>query len=361
MKRLPVLVILGLFSLGGCSKKAAPVAPAVLVTAMEVQTVEAPLYLEYVGHVEPLVSVSVRPQVEGVITAKYFTEGQEVKAGDLLMTIDSRPYEAALAKAEATLALSIANLKYAEQTARRYASLVKEDYVSQLDYAQYITNVLTSEATIDQNRADIETAKINLDYCFIKAPMDAVASILTVDVGNLVQNGDSTALFTLNQIQPIYVSFYIPENDLPKIQNLSKQKLLKTQVFLKQNAAPIEGDLTLINNAVDEKTGTILLRATFTNEDKALWPGEFVDVRLILGTVKEAILLPAKAIQIGPTGPFVYVINADNTVTIRPVKKGQREGDKNLIESGLNAGEKIVLEGQLNLYPGAKVEIKEGH
>lgn len=335
-----------------------PVLPSVVVAEPIMRDTE--IYLDYVGHVEAKVSVQIRSQIAGQITAKYFTEGQEVKEGNLLLTIDDRPYIAALAKAEATLRQNIASLKLSEDTAQRYSQLVQDDYIAKLDYDQYITNVLVDEAVIKENLADIETAKLNVDYCHIKAPMDSIAGELQIDVGNYVTVGESTPLVLLNQIKPIYVNFYIPERDLPQIQTYQKDHPLKTHVFVNQDTKhPFEGTLTLINNQIDENTGTLLLRATFPNEDKKLWPGEFVDVRLVLKVQKDALLIPTQALQVSRDGHYLYIVKEDQTVELRQVVVGQRQDNLTIIQSGLKAGENVVIQGQINLRPDVKVSMKK--
>ena len=339
-----------------CSKPAKESPPSISVIIGKPMVQDTPIYNEYIGHIEAFVKVEVKSQVEGVLTGAYFTQGQSVKKGDRIFTIDSRPYEAQLAKAEALLSENIANLRYAEDTAKRYAKLVQEEYVAQLQYDQYITNVLTSKASIKQSQADIQTAKINIDYCNITAPMDAVAGVLQVDVGNLIQNAQETPLVVLNQITPIYVYFSVPQQDLPKIQLLQRQAPLEIQAFLNEDFThPYIGKLDLINNQIDEKTGTVLLRGIFLNEDQLLWPGEFVDVRLILETKKEAILVPTESVQIGQQGYYAFVIDQNQTAQLRQIKIAQRMGNQILIESGISKEDNIVIEGQINLYSGAKV------
>jgi multidrug efflux system membrane fusion protein len=344
----------------GCEKKP-PLPPTVYpVTTVMPITRDAPLYFEYVGHVEAFKVVDVKSQVEGVLVKRHFEEGQEVKKGDLLITIDPRPYEAALQRAEATVALNRANLKLAEETARRYARLVTQDYVAKLDYDQYLTNVAVTKAQVEQSIADLEEAKINLGYCYIRAPMDSITSNVIVYEGNLIPNAGDEPLVTLTQIVPIYVNFFIPEKDLPLIQSYQKKGCLQTEAFLNHDYShSFEGTLTSINNRVDESTGTILLQATFPNDNKCLWPGEYIDVRLIYDVAKNALLLPSQAIQVGQSGPYVYIVKEDQTVEMRNIITGQREDDYTIVKKGLKEGETVVLEGQLNLSPGAKVSIKQ--
>jgi multidrug efflux system membrane fusion protein len=321
---------------------------------------DVPLFYEYIGHVEPNQSARIKPQAQGIIRQKFFTEGQEVQENDLLLTIDPAPYQAELDRANAELAQNLATFRQAKDTVERYSQLVKDAYVSQLEFDRYATNAATADAAVRQAHADVEKAQIDLSYCAITAPFKGVTSKLLIDVGNYVPVGgygnSENIILVLNQISPIRVSFYIPEKDLPRIKALQQQKTLKTTVLLNQEC--IEGDLYLINNEVDENTGTILLQALFSNEDKKLWPGEYLDVRLILELKKNALLLPSQAVQIGQSGPYVYVVKTDNTVELRQVTTGQKENEQLIVETGISPGETVVLEGQLNLYPGAKVSIK---
>jgi multidrug efflux system membrane fusion protein len=321
---------------------------------------DVPEYIDYIGHMVAKTNVEVMAQVSGNLVAQYFIEGQEVKKGDLLLLIDPRPFEAALAKAEATLAQTYATLQYDKETTIRYAPLVQQDFISQLNYDQYITNVLVDEAVIDQNKADLETAKINLGYCYITAPMDCITGKLQVKTGNYVDANSGTQLTLLNQIQPILVDFYIPETDLFTIQEKQRKGSLKLIVYPDpSHKSAFSGELTLIDNQVNTGTGAILLEGTLPNEEKILWPGHFVDVRLILDLKKGSLLLPNEAVMVGQKGRYVYIVKPDSTVEARNVKVGQIYEDKyTSIESGITANDRIVTQGQLNLYPGMKVQIK---
>lgn len=350
MRRWIILCILA-----GCSQAPTPPPPAPYVKVVQPVVSDAPLFYEYVGHVEANQSVEVRSQVAGTITGQYFTEGQEVKSSDLLLTIDPRPFQAQLEKARGELAENLALLQQAKDTAERYRPLLKDEYVSQLDYDRYVTDVCKAEGLVQQSRAAVEDAQINLDHCLIRAPFGSVTSKLQINVGNFVSVGGDP-LMTLQQISPIRVSFFVPEKDLPRIMALQEKGALTTVVVRPEGC--IAGELFLINNKVDEQTGTILLQAIFPNTDKQLWPGEFVDVRLILETQKNAILVPSAVVQMGQQGSYLYVVKADSTVELRTIKVGQKEDEKVIIEAGLSPHETVVLEGQLNLFPGAKVQIQ---
>jgi multidrug efflux system membrane fusion protein len=350
-----------LLCFASCSKPAAPKLPPPPVSVVKPLSCDVPLYYDYVGHMQAFITVEVKSQIAGTLSGMYFKEGDDVKAGDLLFVIDDRPYVAALAKAEAVLAQNLASLKYAKDTVNRYAKLVQQDYVAELNFDQYVTNVLVDEATIQQNKADVDAAKINLNYCTIQSPIDATTGDLKIYVGNYVGVGGDSPIITLNQITPITANFFVPEKDLPTIQRLHRQNPLKAQIYLyNDRTRPFLGELTLIDNQVNLNTGTVLLQATLPNKDKELWPGEFVVVRLILGEQKGALLLPSQAVQVGQNGHYIFIVKEDKTVKLRNVTLGQAQGDLVVIESGLAAGETVVLDGQVSLYPGITVTVKEG-
>lgn len=351
----------GLFLLfTACSSPPPPPAPMHLVSTEHVQVADVPFYIDYIGHVVANVNVSVQSQVSGNLVAQYFTEGQVVKKGDLLLVIDPRPYQAALDQAKGALQQTLATLGYDQETTYRYAPLVKQEFISQLNYDQYVTNVKVDEATVIQNKAQIETAQINLGYCFIEAPMDCITGKLYVKPGNYVDASANTQLTVLNQIQPVLVDFYIPETDLLRIQEKQKKGDLKITVYPDPaHKYAFEGKLTLINNQVDTNTGALLLEGTLPNEERLLWPGQFVDVRVILEEKQSALLVPNESVMIGQNGHYVFVITPDSTVETRYVKIGQRYSDSLvLITSGLTPNDQVVTEGQRNLYPGTKVTVK---
>jgi membrane fusion protein, multidrug efflux system len=352
--------IFSLLCLTGCHKVAPPTPPPHAVNVTKALVCDVPLYVDYIGHMVAKTSVTVMSQVSGNLVSQYFVEGQEVKKGDLLLVIDPRPFEATLAKAKATLEQNLASLHYAKETTTRYTPLVKQDFISQLNYDQYVTNVLVDEAVIKQNQAELETAQINLGYCYIDAPMDCVTGKLQVKTGNYIDANAQTELTLLNQIKPILVDFYVPETDLFTIQQ--KQKEGSLQLIVYPDAAhkhAYTGQLTLIDNQINTGTGAVLLEGTLPNDDKILWPGHFVDVRVILDERKGALLLPDDAVMVGQKGHYVYIVKADSTIEARTVKIGQRYDDTYIsIDSGIDGSEQIVTDGQLNLYPGMKVAIQ---
>jgi len=349
-----------IFMLVSCSKKppaAEKIAPS--VTIATVYAADTPIFNTYVGHVIPYMQIDVRAQVEGLLTGYFFTEGAEVKEGDLIFTLDSRPYEAQLAKAEAALANTMATLHFAKETAERNKELAKEEYVALLQYDEYLTNVETAKANIAGTNADIETAKINISYCNIHSPISGVTGKLEFDVGNLITNAGQTPLVTINQVDPIYVYFSVPQSDLPSIMKRQRDAPLQVETFLhSQKQTPFVGTLDFIDNQVDQQTGSIWMRGIFSNDTRMLWPGEFTEVRLILETQKAALLLPTQAIQIGQKGTAVFVLKADETVELRTITTGARIDDKTVVIKGLTEGEKVVTSGQINLSPGVKVTVQ---
>jgi membrane fusion protein, multidrug efflux system len=348
---------IALLLLGGCSPSAPKGGkPSIYVTSSFVTKRDALLYRDYIGHVEPYISVNIQSQVQGILEQQHFVEGATVKKGDKLFTIDARFYQATLDKANALLQENLASLNFAKEAVTRYSKLVSAKYVSQIDYDKMVSQVAATNAQINQNEADIDKAKLNLEYCNITAPMDGITGNVQIKVGNLVQVASSTPLVTLNQICPILISFYIPERDLAPTLELQRQNNLVAQVH--SGTRCFEAKLYLINNQVNESTGTILLQAVLPNEEMLLWPGQFATVRLILGEAKNALLLPVEAVQIGAKGSYVYIIKPDKTVELKMVTTGQREGEEIIIQSGLNGDEEVVLEGHLNLSPGASVTIK---
>jgi multidrug efflux system membrane fusion protein len=346
-KYIPVLLLAF-----ACSKPLPPPAPIAIATATAALC-DVPLFYDYVGHVTAYNTVQIVPQVQGYLTNVYFKQGQSVKEGDLLAIIDVRPYEAALAQATAQLAQTVAELRYSEDAVERYAKLVQNDFVSQIDFDNYVTNVLSNEAIVKQNLAQIETAKLNLGYCYMKAPMDSVSGLLLVDVGNFIAAGNSNPIVTLNQIQPTYVKFTIPEDDLPRIQKLQNENQLPIRAFVEgEEGKSHNGVLTFINNQVNQNTGSIDLEGTFKNEDSSLWPGQFTSVRVFLGMLNDAVVVPTQAVQVGQNGHYVYVVKDDATAEIKPIKIGERIGDYIVVRSGLCEGETVVTQGQVNIIPG---------
>jgi multidrug efflux system membrane fusion protein len=333
---------------------------AVPVVVASVVQKNMPVQLEAVGSVEAFSTVSIRTQVTGAITQVHFKEGQDVKQGDLLFTIDTRPFEAALKQAEANLARDAAVLANAREQARRYAELVKKQYVSQEQYDQVKTNADALEGSVDADKAAIENAKVQLSYCRIYSPVTGRTGGLLVNEGNLVRTNDATPLVTINQVSPIYVTFAVPEQNLAEIRKRLSAGKLKVQALSQGEDSPEEGELSFIDNAVDRTTGTIKLKGTFGNGNRRLWPGQFVKAALKLNDHTDAIVVPSQAVQTGQTGQHVFVLKDGSAVDIRPVVISRSLNGESVVEKGLQPGEQVVTDGQFLLGPGSKVQVKNG-
>jgi multidrug efflux system membrane fusion protein len=325
------------------AKASTPPARPVLVAQAIAKDV--PLYLDEIGTCAAYETVQVQAQVNGQIMSRDFQDGADVKKGDLLFTIDPRPYQATLDQAKAQAALDQATLK-------RQEDLRTRKVISQQDYD-------TAVANAQKSKAATEAAQVNLDYCYIKSPINGRIGLRLVDVGNLVGPG-SSPLVTIQGLDPIYTDFTVAETDLALVRKYLGGSTLKVQTWSPDaNLPPRTGDLYFIDTAVQPGSGTVKARAVTPNPDRGLWPSEFVRVRFILDTIKDATLVPSQAVQISQSGPFVFVMKADNTVELRPVKPGQRQdGDLTVIETGLKPEETVVVTGQLALGPGTKVDPK---
>lgn len=392
-------------ALTGCSKNAAqqgferPPAP-VSVTAAVAEDV--PTYLDAIGKTVAREVVTIQPQVSGRITKIHFTDGANVKKGEMLFTIDTRPFEANLAQAqanvskdqalkkqaEANLAREIAQAKWGEVQVNRYRILADEGVVPREQYEEFRANqdslnanvgsaraaVNSAAESIKVDTAAVESAKVQLSYCFIRSPIDGRAGQRLVDVGNVVNPGgpsgnngagDETAnsskgLLVIERLDPIYADFTISQNDLVAVQQQMQAGKLRTEVRLPDvDDEMVVGQLTFLNNSVAETTGTVSLRATIPNGGHIFWPGRFVNIRLVLNTIHQAVLVPAVAPQMSAKGSFVYVVKQDSTAEQRPVTLGQRQGDLVVVENGVVAGENVVTTGQIGVTPGGKVHIAQ--
>jgi multidrug efflux system membrane fusion protein len=320
----------------------APVRP---VLVAKVISKDVPLYLDEIGACAAYETVQVQAQVSGKILERHFQDGADVKKGDLLFTIDPAPYQAAVDQAKAQAALD-------QLTLKRQADLRSKGVNAPQDYDQAVANAQKSQAAA-------EAAQVNLDYCHIKSPINGRVGLRNVDIGNLV--GPSTAsLVTIQGLDPIYTDFTVAETDLALVRKYLGGANVKVQTWSPDaKIAPRIGDLYFIDNAVQPGAGTVKARGVTPNPDRALWPSEFVRVRFILDTIKDARLVPSQAVQISQSGPFVFVMKPDNTVDLRPVKPGQRQdGDLTVIETGVEPNETVVVTGQLALAPGNKVDPK---
>ena len=347
----------------GCSKKSTQAAGpqfAPLVTVARASAHDVPIYLEEIGRSGAFESVTVTPQISGRITERHFEDGAELKKGQLLFTIDPRPYQAQLDSAQAQLAQSRAALDLAKTQLKMYASIANTRAVSQLDLETRKNTVAVDEAQVQTNEAALETAKLNLEYCYIHSPIDGRAGMRLVDVGNVVQT-NTTGLLLIQRLDPIYADFTITESDLPEVQRQlargTLQALVRIPADLPNRAR--QGKLTFVDNAVQNATGTVNLRATTANSDHHFWPGQFVNVTLVLATAKAAVLIPNQATQISQQGSYVFVVKPDGTAELRPITLGQRQGDDVVVTKGVAAGEQVVVTGQLTVAPGSKVRVQE--
>ena len=418
-RAIDALCALGLVAvLAACSDSAAGrtpnTPPPVPVTVSDAIEKVVPIQVTAVGNVQPLTSVGVKSQINGQILQVHFKEGQDVRQGDLLFTIDPRPLEAALRQAEATVARDTANLRQTEaaliqreaevkqaeanlerdlaqqENARtqetRYAELLKRELIAREQYDQIRTNMASMNATVQANRAAIDNAKaslaaaratvenaraairadeaavdaarVQLGYTTIRSPLDGRTGNLLVQSGNIAKANDDNPMVVINQVRPIYLSFAVPEQYLDDIKRFSAAGSLRVEA--REPSRPVviaRGQLTFVNNAVDVQTGTIQLKATFANADNALWPGQFLEAALTF-TDRRAVVIPSQSIQPGQAGPYVFVVKADQTVEARPIQPGTRLGPITIVEKGLASGERVVIDGQLRLVPGARVEVK---
>jgi multidrug efflux system membrane fusion protein len=385
------LLLFGLLFLSACSGNRATATqgqPAVPVLAANVVRKTVPVEITAIGNVEAYSTVAVKALVGGELTQVHFKEGQDVKQGDLLFTIDPRPFEALLKQAEANLARDTAFLKQSEANlardeaqaknaeiqARRYADLYTEGVVAKELSDQFHTAADALDATLRADRAAIENANaaiqadkaarenatLQLAYCYIRSPMNGRMGNLIVHQGNVLKAND-LALVTINQIQPIYVTFTVPEQNLPDIKRAMVARPLEVRAVVpEEKGDPERGTLTFVDNMVDTATGTIRLKGTFINPNRQLWPGQFVNVVLTLSMRPNALVIPSRAVQTGQSGQYVFVIRPDSTVEVRSIAIGSSVQGEIIIERGLNSGETVVTDGQLRLVPRAKVTVKKG-
>lgn len=360
-----IIIIIFIIALTACSHKGSeqPLKkPAAPVTIESVLRKAVPLQIHAIGNVEAYSSVSVKSQVGGQLSRVHFREGQDVKKGDPLFTIDPRPFEAQMKQAEANLLRDKAQLSNAIEEARRYGELVNRGYIAKEQYEQFRTNASVLDATVQADKAVLENAHLQLRYCFIQSPVTGRTGNLLVDEGNIIKANADNSMVVINRIQPIYVSFSIPEHDFPDIKRYMSAGKLRVEAFSsRDDKEPEPGVVTFVDNAVDPATGTIKLKGTFANEGKRLWPGQFVNIVVTLTTQQDAVVVPSAAVQTGQKGQFVFVVGEDSTVEARPVEVSRIYGEETVILQGLRPGEKVVTDGQLRLMPGSKVEIKQTH
>ena len=347
-----------------CSKKKEPIVPhAFPVKIATAIKKDMPVFLEGIGHIESMTSIEIRSRIEGELTGIFFQQGQEVKEGDLLFTIDPKPYEASLKAAQGALNQSLADLALAEEKLKRYKILARDEYYSQIDYETLQANFAATQGVVERNQGEVDRAAINLDYCWIYAPIQGLTGILNIDYGNLVSADGTQPLITLNQMNPIFITFSLPEFQLPRVQRAKLQKgadlpvLAAYEQFLDE---VFQGKLFMTDNAVDPKTGMVRFRGIFENPARLLWPGQFIRVRVQLDTLIGATVVPFSAVQKVANGAIGFVVNSFGQVEQRNLKLGERVDDEIVIIEGISPGDSVVTEGQLNLYSGARVVVKGG-
>ncbi len=359
---LIVLCIPAMFLLDVCSNKKSEqpkTAPAAPVTVEAAGRKTMPVQLRAIGNVEAYASVQIKSRVAGELTKVHFREGQDVNKGDLLFTIDPRPFKAALESAQANQARDTALAKKADEDVKRYTELMKEELVSRDRYEQVIANAEAMKATVNADKAAVENARLQLNYCTIYAPISGRTGSLLVNEGNQIKANDDKPMVVIYQMQPVYVAFSVPEQNLSEIKKFMSRGKLGVEAYISgEDKSPVQGVLTFIDNAVDTSTGTIMMKATFDNRERTLWPGQFVTVRITLATIHDAVVVPAQAVQTGQQGQFVFVVKGD-AAELRTVTTGITHKEMTVIEKGLAPGEQVITDGQMRLAPGAKVEIKQ--
>jgi multidrug efflux system membrane fusion protein len=340
------------------AEKPPAAAAGIPVTAGVVATADVPVVLNGIGSVQAFNMVTIKSRVDGQIVKVEFVEGQEAKAGDRLVQIDPRPYQAALEQAQAAKAKDEAQLAGAQADLDRYSKLVGSGYQTRQSYDQQKALVAQSQAAIKGDTAQIDAAQLNLGYCDIRSPIDGRLGAKLVDAGNMVRATDATGLVTIAQVKPIFVSFTLPQDEAHKVRERQAKAPLEVMAY-GQDATTLlaTGELTLIDNAIDQATGTIRLKASFANDDERLWPGEFTNLRVILNVRKGATTVPAQTVQDGATGHFAYVIKPDDTVERREVEIAGVQDGIAIVTKGLSPGEKIVVDGQFRLTAGARVRL----
>ncbi|HEY4217908.1 MAG TPA: efflux RND transporter periplasmic adaptor subunit [Gemmatimonadaceae bacterium] len=342
----------------GCSKPPVQRAPTIPVQVATAATIAAPVTIVANGSVEPLQTVAIEAQVGGTLDEVLFHEGDDVQAGQTLFRIDPRPFEATLRQAQATLARDEAQAANAERDADRYKALVEKDYVTKSQADQAASAALSTRATVVADSAAVDNARLNLNYTTIKAPISGRTGRLLVRQGNVVRPNEDP-LVVINQLRPITVRFPIVQHDFPVIQHRAASGPVPVHVVTADSGEVGEvGTLAFLDNAVDSLTGTVTAKAKFENQGNQLWPGEYVRVNVELSVQKGALAIPTRALLAGQDGSYVFVVGADKIAKVRTVSTGRAVGDLTTIDKGLEAGERVVVDGQSRLTPNAKVDAK---
>lgn len=365
--RLAGVVALLLFAvqLGACTQQASSAAekktaggPAIPVVVASVLKKTVPLRVEAIGNVEPYKTVAVKARVDGQIVKVFFADGQEVKEGQPLFQLDARPFEASLQQAEAALLRDKAQLDRAKTQQERYQDLLHKNFVSPDAYAQFVTNADTAAAAVRASEAALESARLQLEYSTIRAPIGGRTGKIMIQLGNLVKANDTVSLVVINQVAPVYLSFAVPEQYLGQIREYMADGKLPVEARIQGAQSSVLGELAFIDNTVDVGTGTVRLRAIFQNKDRVLWPGQFVTAAVTLREEHDALVVPSRAVQTGPHGSFVFVVKPDLAAEVREVAVERVEGAQSVIAKGLAAGERVVVDGQSRLVAGSRVTAK---
>ncbi|MFN8092860.1 MAG: efflux RND transporter periplasmic adaptor subunit [Vicinamibacteria bacterium] len=356
-------MLLALGASGGCARRAAGAAggpPPAPVVAARVESRDVPVEALAIGTVEAYSTVALRPQVSGPIASVHFAEGADVKASDLLFTIDPRPFQATLSQAESALARDRAQAKNAAAEAERAESLFRQGILSKEQHDSAHASAEALAATVQADEAAVQNARLQVSYTSVRAPVSGRTGAVLVQAGNVVQAVTGGPLVVINQVEPVYVSFALPEPRLAELRRAAAGGKLPVQAILAGDPkGPAEGQLSFVDNQVDRSTGTFRLKATFANRDRRLWPGQFVNARIVLDVRRNAVVAASAAVQSGQQGTYVFVVKPDHTAEMRRVTTGPAAGDDVVIEKGLSPGETVVTDGHVRVVPGAPVEVKE--
>lgn len=357
---LLALLVPAAFGFVSCTKDAAKMSAtpqAAPVTVGQAVRRTVPVSLHGIGNVESVASVAMHSQVAGQILKVHIADGADVVKGQLLFTIDPAPFEIATARAEAQLARDTALLKKANDDAVRFGTLLAQQLVSQADYEAATATAASLAGTIKADQAAVDNAALDLSYCRIVSPINGRAGSINLRAGNLVKVNDDPPLVTILQVKPVYVTFSVPEKYLSEVRARAAAGRLPVRAKNRGETADHEGSLTFIDNTVNTTTGSIRLKAEFGNDDRGLWPGQFVDVDVLLSEQKDALVVPSTAVQVGQAGAFVFVVGADATAQVKPVVVDRVIGDDTVLASGLDGDETVITDGQIRVVPGAKVAV----